>query len=81
VWRRLVITYPDSIVADARQQTYCFDQHGLIRRLDYTVGVLGGTAAVDHPSDYRASMGSWCRPGAASTPPTPTGPLPGTRRP
>jgi len=37
VWRRLVVTYPDSIVAHPRQQTYCFDEHGLIRGLDYTV--------------------------------------------
>jgi hypothetical protein len=57
VWRRLVITYPDSIVAHTRQQTYCFDQHGLIRRLDYTVDVLGGSPAVDYPSEYRAFDG------------------------
>ena len=53
VWRRLVITYPDAVAAHTRQLTYCFDQHGLIRRLDYTVDVLGGGTAVDYPSEYR----------------------------
>jgi hypothetical protein len=57
VWRRLVITYPDSIVAHARQQTYCFDERGRIRRLDYTVDVLGGSPAVDYPSEYRTFDG------------------------
>ena len=57
MWRRLVITYPDAIVAQTRQQTYCFDEHGRIRRLDYTVDVLGGSPAVDYPSEYRAFDG------------------------
>jgi hypothetical protein len=56
VWRRLVITYPDSMAAHTRQQTYCFDERGLISRLDYTVGVLGGST-VDYPSEYRAFDG------------------------
>jgi hypothetical protein len=53
VWRRLLVTYPDTIVAHARQQTYYFDDDGLLRRLDYTVGVLGGGPAVHYPSEYR----------------------------
>jgi len=57
MWRRLVITYPDAIVSHTRQQTCCFDDHGLIRRLDYTVDALGGSAAVDYPSEYRAFDG------------------------
>ena len=57
VWRRLVITYPDALAAPTRRQTYCFDQHGLIRRLDYTVDVLDGDTAVDYPSEYRAFDG------------------------
>ena len=44
-------------MAHTRQQTYCFDERGLIRRLDYTVDVLGGSAAVDYPSEYRAFDG------------------------
>jgi hypothetical protein len=52
VWRRLVVTYPETIVAHCRQQVYSFDDAGLLRRLDYTVDVLGGGPAVHYPSDY-----------------------------
>jgi hypothetical protein len=52
VWRRLVVTYPESVVTHCRQQVYSFDDTGLLRRLDYTVDVLGGGPAVHYPSDY-----------------------------
>ncbi len=53
VWRSLQVTYPDSIVAHTRQQTYRFDDAGLLRRLDYRVDILGGGPAVHYPSEYR----------------------------
>jgi hypothetical protein len=53
VWRRLLVTYPDTIVAHTRQQTYYFDQAGLLCRLDYAVDILGGGPAVNYPSEYR----------------------------
>jgi hypothetical protein len=53
VWRSLLVTYPDSIVAHTRQQTYYFDAAGLLRRLDYSVDILGGGPAVHYPSRYR----------------------------
>jgi hypothetical protein len=53
VWRSLLVTYPDTIVAHCRQQTYYFEDAGLLRRLDYTVDVLGGGPAVHYPSEYR----------------------------
>jgi hypothetical protein len=40
-------------VAHHRQQTYYFDGAGLLRRLDYSVDVLGGGPAVHYPSAYR----------------------------
>ena len=52
-WRPLLVTYPDSIVAHTRQQTYYFDDAGLLRRLDYSVDILGGGPAVHYPSEYR----------------------------
>jgi hypothetical protein len=52
VWRRLLVTYPDSIVAHTRQQTYYFADDGLLRRIDYSVDILGGGPAVHYPSDY-----------------------------
>jgi len=52
-WRTLLVTYPDTIVAHHREQTYCFDDGGLLRRLDYSVDFLGGGPAVHYPSGYR----------------------------
>jgi hypothetical protein len=52
-WRSLLVTYPDTVVAHGRQQTYYFDGAGLLRRLDYAVDVLGGGPAVHYPSEYR----------------------------
>jgi hypothetical protein len=40
-------------VALTRQQTYYFDDAGLLRRLDYSVDLLGGGPAVHYPSEYR----------------------------
>jgi hypothetical protein len=51
--RTLLITYPDTIVAHHRQQTCYFDDAGLLRRLDYSVDMLGGGPAVHYPSEYR----------------------------
>jgi hypothetical protein len=53
VWRTLLVSYPDRIVAQSREQTYYFDGAGLLRRLDYAVDVLGGDPAVQYPSRYR----------------------------
>ena len=49
-WRRLVVTYPDAVVSPCRQQAYCFDGDGLLRRLDYTVDA---DPAVEYPSEYQ----------------------------
>ena len=51
-WHGLLVTYPDAIVAHTRQQTYYFDDDGLLRRLDYSVDILGGGPAVHYPSEY-----------------------------
>ena len=53
VWRRLLVTYPEAVFAHSRQQIYCFDDAGLLRRLDYTLDILGGIPAVHYPSEYR----------------------------
>lgn len=57
VWRSLLVTYPDSIVAHSRQQTYYFDDVGMLRRLDYAVEILGSNPAVHYPSRYRSFDG------------------------
>jgi hypothetical protein len=57
VWRRLLVTYPDSVVAHCRQEIYHFDDAGLLHRLDYNVDVLGGAPGAHYPSEYRESAG------------------------
>jgi hypothetical protein len=52
VWRSLRVTYPDGFLAHCRQQTYYFDDAALLRRLDYTVDILGSGPAVHYPSEY-----------------------------
>ena len=52
ILRTLLVTYPDTVVAHTRQQTY-FDDAGLLRRLDYAVDILGSSPAVHYPSRYR----------------------------
>ena len=53
VWRTLLVTYPDRLVAHTQQQTCYFDDAGLLRRVDDALDVLGGCAAVHYPSRYR----------------------------
>jgi len=52
-WRTLVVTYPDQIIAHTKTQTYYFGDDGLLRRLDYSVDILGGGPAAHYPSAYK----------------------------
>ena len=56
-WHRLVVTYPDTIVAHCRQQTFYFDGTGLLRRLDHAIDILGRVPAVHYLSEYREFAG------------------------
>ena len=52
-WRRLKVTFPDSIKSHTREQISCFGPDGLLRRHDYTVDILGGATGLNYASDYR----------------------------
>jgi hypothetical protein len=52
-WRRLKVTFPDSVKSHSRQQISCFGPDGLLRRHDYTVDILGGATGLNYASDYR----------------------------
>jgi hypothetical protein len=52
-WRRLKVTFPDSVKSHTRQQISCFGPDGLLRRHDYTVDILGGATGLNYASDYR----------------------------
>jgi hypothetical protein len=52
-WRRLQVTFPDSVKSHTRQQISCFGPDGLLRRHDYTVDILGGATGLNYASEYR----------------------------
>ena len=52
-WRRLKVTFPDTVKSHTRTQIFCFGPDGLLRRHDYTVDVLGGNPGFNYASDYR----------------------------
>jgi len=52
-WRRLKVTFPDSVKSHTREQISCFGPDGLLRRHDYTVDILGGATGLNYAYDYR----------------------------
>jgi hypothetical protein len=56
-WRRLKVTFPASIATHSAEQTFYFDQQGLLKRHDYDVDILGGTAAAHYVSELKEFSG------------------------
>jgi hypothetical protein len=52
-WRRLKVTFPESVKSHSREQISCFGPDGLLRRHDYTVDILGGATGLNYASEYR----------------------------
>jgi hypothetical protein len=52
-WRRLKVTFPDTVKSHTREQISCFGPDGLLRRHDYTVDILGGATGLNYATDYR----------------------------
>jgi len=52
-WRRLKINFPESLAAHGREQVAYFGPDGLLRRLDYTVDILGGATGANYATDYQ----------------------------
>jgi hypothetical protein len=52
-WRRLKVTFPDSVKSHTKEQISCFGPDGLLRRHDYTVDILGGATGLNYAMDYR----------------------------
>ena len=54
-WRRLEVTFPDSVRSHSKHQTFYFDEVGLLRRNDYTNDLVAqGSRAFSYMSDHRA---------------------------
>lgn len=51
-WRRLKVTFPDTVKSHTREQISCFGPDGLLRRHDYTVDILGGATGLNYASNY-----------------------------
>jgi hypothetical protein len=52
-WRRLRVTFPDDVASHTREQQFYFGPDGLLRRHDYTVDVLGGTAGANYALELK----------------------------
>jgi hypothetical protein len=52
-WRRLKVTFPDTVKSHTREQISCFGPDGLLRRHDYTVDILGGATGLNYASNHR----------------------------
>jgi hypothetical protein len=51
-WRRLLVRFPDEIATHSREQTFYFDNTGLLIRHDYEVDIQGRNAAARYLTDY-----------------------------
>jgi hypothetical protein len=47
-WRRLAVTYPPDVPTHSREQSFYFDERGLLRRNDYTAEPFGRWARAAH---------------------------------
>jgi hypothetical protein len=56
-WRRLKVTFPDDIASHTREQLFFFGPDGALRRHDYTVDILGGTAGANYALEHRTFDG------------------------
>ncbi|MET7434050.1 hypothetical protein ABZT16_34605 [Streptomyces flaveolus] len=56
-FRRLHITFPDSIATLSTEQTVYVDSQGLIRRRDYSVEIAGNTPAAHYISGHQEVSG------------------------
>ena len=55
-WRRLHVTFPDTIATHTAEQVFYFGEDGLLRRLDYTVDV-NANAVVAHYTEEQKTFG------------------------
>jgi hypothetical protein len=51
-WRRLHVTYPDTIATHSPHQVLYIDDDGLIQRRDYQVDIAGGSPGAHYVSDF-----------------------------
>jgi hypothetical protein len=52
-WRRLAVTFPDTIATHNPEQVYYYDPDGMQRRMDYVTEVLGSSLVAHYTSQHR----------------------------
>jgi hypothetical protein len=57
IWRRLKVTFPDSVASHTKEQITHFGPDGLMRRHDYIVEILGGGTGANYALNYREFQG------------------------
>ena len=56
-WRRLHVSFPDSITTHNPEQVFYFDHAGRQRRMDYVTEILGATLVAHYTSAHRSFGG------------------------
>jgi hypothetical protein len=56
-WRRLKVTFPPHVPSHSTEQVFYFDRSGLLRRHDYSVEIMGGTASAHYATDPKVIGG------------------------
>jgi hypothetical protein len=57
IWRRLKVTFPPEIATHSAEQIFYFDKMGLLRRHDYSVDILGGSASANYAYEHKEFSG------------------------
>jgi hypothetical protein len=56
-WRRLAVTFPDTIATHSPHQVFYFDSDYMQRRMDYVTEILGSTLVAHYTSRHRSFDG------------------------
>jgi len=56
-WRRLNVTFPPDVHSHSTKQVFYFDVGGLLRRHDYSVDIIGGSASAHYVSEHKTFGG------------------------
>jgi hypothetical protein len=56
-WRRLKVTFPPNVHSHSTEQVFYFDAKGLLRRHDYSVDIVGGTASAHYVTEHKTFGG------------------------
>jgi len=51
------VTFPAGVATHSAEQTFYFDQHGLLKRHDYDVEISGGTPAAHYVAEAEEFFG------------------------